>query len=93
MLLHQQLEIILPVHPFSPIDNSTGSSVTVLISDLMIFEGTIGNIKTLKDFNDELDDEEIYNGINLKLLHLETNTNVEIAAGSTYKIEVNRFNK
>lgn len=77
----------LPVHFF--IDNSTGSSVTVLISDLMIFEGTIGNIKTLKDYNDELDDEELYNGIEFETTTSGNfNTNVEITAGSTYKIEV-----
>lgn len=81
----------LPVHFF--IDNSTGSTVTVLISNMIIFEGNVGDIKTLKDYNDESQDDEIYNGIDFETTNSGTfNTNLQIIAGNTYKIKVTTLN-
>ena len=81
----------LPVHFF--IDNSTGATVTVLISDMIIFEGNVSSIKTLKEYNDESQDDELYNGISYETnTSGNFNTNLQIIAGNTYKIDVTSLN-
>lgn len=71
------------------IDNDTENDVTVSISNLILFEGTVENIVTLKDFNDKEIDAQLIEGRNYTTTNSSTNTsNIPLKGGNTYKIEV-----
>ena len=71
------------------IDNDTENSITASVTKIMIFKGNVGDIETLKDIKEDIDEKEIIKGIDLSTTSSGTYTsNVYIEAGKTYKIDV-----
>ena len=75
------------------IDNDTENSVTVSISNLILFEGTVSTLTTLKQLSDSYNsktiEENLVNGVDFSTTNSGTvTTNIPVTAGNTYKINV-----